>query len=128
MFEFRLPPGGAFSLLLLVALCGCDQKRVDHPLDSTLARSSVEKALQAWVDGKSPKDLQPGIIVGDPAWNEGRKLASFEVIAKEEASDGSNLYISVNRKFSEGEESSDAADAKVTYIVGTSPVVTIFPQ
>lgn len=121
MYWLRTPHCGTFYILLLFGLCGCTAKPTDHPLDPTLARSSVQKAMQAWVDGKTPGDLKP-IIVGDPAWNAGKKLASFEILTKEEMSDGSNLQIQVSRKFGDGGEE------KVTYIVGTSPVVTIFPQ
>jgi len=122
MYWLRLPRRGTFYVLLLVGVCGCTQRPTDHSLDPALARSSVQKALQAWVDGKTPVDLKP-IIVGDPAWNQGKKLVAFEVLTKEETSDGSNLHIQVNRKFRDG-----GAEPKVTYIVGTSPVVTIFPQ
>lgn len=109
-------------VLMVLAAVGCGTPQTpSHPLDQDLARSSVDKAMQAWVDGKTPKDLQPAIVVGDSAWEKGRKLLSFEVLPEEETSDGSNLHIRVKRKFQDGE-------SQVTYIVGTSPVVTIFPQ
>lgn len=114
-----------FYLLLLLVVSGCFTKNTDHPLDPALARSSVETAMKAWVEGKTPADLQPKIIVGDPAWRAGQKLVSYEILANEESSDGSNLYISVVRKFS-GKAAGQGS--KVVYIVGTSPVVTIFPQ
>ncbi len=108
--------------LVVLSIAGCaGSETAPYPLDQELARSSVEKAMQAWVDGKTPKDLKPEIIIGDSGWEQGRKLVSFEVIHEEETSDGSNLHIRVLRKF-------DAGESKVTYIVGTSPVVTIFPQ
>jgi hypothetical protein len=108
--------------LVIFSLAGCgSSETAPYPLDQELARSSVEKAMQAWVDGKTPKDLKPEIIMGDSGWEQGRKLVSFEIIHEEETSDGSNLHIRVLRKF-------DSGETKVTYIVGTSPVVTIFPQ
>lgn len=122
MHLLRMQRRSALTVLFLVGLVGCSHQAADHALDPPLARSSVESALQAWVDGKTPEDLKPKIIVGDPAWNQGEKLASFEILSKEETSDGSNLHIQVVRKFR------DSGDSKVTYIVGTSPVVTIFPQ
>lgn len=124
MYWRYMPRRGAIYILLLVGLCGCSVKPNEYALDPDLARTSVQMALQAWVDGKKPDDLKPKIVIGDPEWNQGKKLASFEVLTKEETTDGSNLHIQVVRKFSAGE----AAEAKVTYIVGTSPVVTIFPQ
>ncbi len=112
---------GLLGLLFTIGLCGCLQEAASHPLDPEVARSSVQKAMQAWVEGRTPKELQPEIVVGDFSWEQGKKLVSFEILPEEETTDGSNLYIRVKRKF-EGNES------KVTYIVGTTPVVTIFPQ
>ncbi len=108
-------------VVLMISLCGCTQETASHTLDPELARTSVEKAMTAWVEGKTPKDLQPEIVVGDTAWVQGKKLVSFQVLRDEETSDGSNLHIRVQRKFA-------AEESKVTYIVGTSPVITIFPQ
>ena len=110
---------------MCAGLCGCSQESASYSLNADVARTSVQKAMQAWVDGKKPGDLQPEIIMGDPTWVQGKKLVSFEILTKEETSDGSNLHICVNRQF---ESESDDAESKVTYIVGTSPKITIFPQ
>lgn len=118
----HLPLRAISGVLLVFSLWGCSHGDTpSHPLDEELARSSVQKAMQAWVDGKSPEDLQPEIIIGDSSWEQGKNLVSFEILTSEETSDGSNLHIRVERKF-------DSSQSKVTYIVGTSPVVTIFPQ
>lgn len=115
-----------FACIFLTALCtGCSQSGRSYSLDEELARSAVQDALQAWVDGQTPEDLQPSIIMGDQGWLNGRKLSSFEILTDEETTDGSNLYIRVKRKFI-GE--TGTSDSKVTYIVGTSPSITIFPQ
>lgn len=113
----------AFCLLMLGLLSGCGSEAKSYPLDKELARTSVKTAMQAWVDGKQPSDLKPDIIVGDAAWEQGKKLVSFEILP-EEFSDGSNLHVTVSRKFDGGAKS----ESRVTYIVGTSPVITIFPQ
>jgi hypothetical protein len=122
MFVGRLPRRGVVGLLFGMLLIGCSSGDApSYPLDKELARSSVQKAMEAWVSGKTPKELQPDIVIGDTAWENGKKLTSFEIVADEETTDGSNLYIRVKRKL--GSE-----ESKVTYIVGTTPVVTIFPQ
>lgn len=113
----------SFCALILGFMAGCGSEAQSYALDKDLARTSVKTAMQAWVDGKQPKDLKPDIIVGDAAWEQGRKLVSFEILP-EEFSDGSNLHVTVSRKFDGGSKS----ESKVTYIVGTTPVVTIFPQ
>ena len=125
MFVSRL--SGRRNVCLLVmgmfasALWGCSGETQSYPLDQSLARTSVQKAMQAWIDGKTPKDLQPEITIGDSAWEKGEKLVSFEIVTDQETTDGSNLHIRVQRKF-------ELDESSVTYIVGTSPVVTIFPQ
>jgi len=121
MLSCQLPFHTLLFCVLLSGFSGCASETPAHPLDEDLARTSVQKAMDAWVRGAAPKDLEPEIIVGDPAWKQNKKLVSFEILTNEETSDGSNLHIRVNRKF-------DTGDAKVTYIVGTSPVITIFPQ
>jgi hypothetical protein len=122
MFVGRLPRRGVVGLVLAMMFVGCSSGDApSYALDKELARSSVQKAMQAWVDGKRPKDLQPDIVVGDTAWEQGKKLVSFEIKADEETTDGSNLYIRVKRTIG-------SSESNVTYIVGTTPVVTIFPQ
>ena len=122
MFMSHRPLRGIVGVLLICSLWGCSQGNTpSHPLDQELARASVQKAMQTWVDGKTPENLKPDIVVGDPSWQLGDKLVSFEIVTKEETSDGSNLHIVVKQKF-------DSSESQVTYIVGTSPVVTIFPQ
>lgn len=122
MFVGRLPRRGVVGLLFGMLFIGCSSGDApSYPLEKELARSSVQKAMEAWVSGKTPKELQPDIVIGDTAWENGKKLTSFEIVADEETTDGSNLYIRVKRKL--GSE-----ESKVTYIVGTTPVVTIFPQ
>jgi hypothetical protein len=122
MFVGRLPRRCVVGLLFGMLFIGCSSDDApSYPLDKELARSSVQKAMEAWVSGKTPKELQPDIVIGDTAWENGKKLTSFEIVADEETTDGSNLYIRVKRKLG-------TSESRVTYIVGTTPVVTIFPQ
>ncbi len=116
------------AITLLLSLCGCGEKvGVDRPLNPDLARSSLEKALNAWVEGKRPADLKPDIIMGDFAWEAGKTtLVAFEILKDKESSDGSNLYIPVMREFKTAQ--GKTSKSETTYIVGTSPVITIFPQ
>ncbi len=124
MYRSKVRYGRALSLWMILFASGCSHGTTDYPLDPEVARESVRKAMQAWADGKTPPDLKPGIIMGDTAWEHGTKLASFEILSDEETTDGSNLHIPVLRKFG----TTGTKEAKVTYIVGTSPVITIFPQ
>jgi len=112
--------------ILSLSLCGCGQTSRDLALNPDLARDSLKTALQAWVDGKKPQDLQPGITMGDSAWASGVKLVSFELLAAQESSDGTNLYVPVLCELKG--PSGKVTKTETTYIIGTSPVITIFPQ
>jgi len=119
---FRVLPVAVLEL----SLCGCGQTARDLALDSELARASVEKALKAWADGKKPEELKPDIIIGDSAWNAGAALVSFEIKPEGEWSDGTNLYVPVVCKLKDA--GGKVSTTETTYVVGTSPVITIFPQ
>jgi hypothetical protein len=120
----RLPMSRlALWLGLVVALAGCQQGARGLSLDPAKARESCTAALTAWKEGKKPADLKPAIIVGDETWDAGKILTAFEVLPGEE-NDGTNLHIPVELtlKNDKGKESK----SRVLYIVGTSPVVTVF--
>lgn len=93
-------------------------------LDKDLAKKSLEQALTAWRDGKTPKDLQngtPSIICTDFQWANGKKLSKFK-LTDTESSDGTNLHLSAELAVvGDGGEEINTVD----YIVGTSPVITI---
>lgn len=118
----------ARGLLSAPVLVGCGGgPGAGPPLDKDLARSSVEKALQAWVDGKKPEELKPEITIGDFEWEGGKtKLVSFRLLTDKERTDGSSLHVTVLREFRNAQGKVSKSEA--IYVVGTSPVITIFPQ
>jgi len=122
MSRFQIARRGALCVMLL-GLLGCSEGKT-YPLDRDLARSSLEDAMQAWIDGQKPEDLQPGMYVSDPAWQAGKKLVSFEILADED-DDPSNLHLRVKRKFNPEDRSTDQT---VKYIISTSPAISIAPQ
>lgn len=114
------------TLFVLFGSWGCGQTARDLDLDTDLARDSLRQALQVWVDGGKPEDLQPKITMGDQAWASGTQLLSFELLTAQEMSDGTNLFVPVacETKDPKGKVSK----TEVIYIIGTSPVITIVPQ
>ncbi len=110
-----------------MALGGCGNTvGRDLPLDRDLAFASLETALKAWVDGKKPDELKPKITMGDFGWESGKTLVSFQIKKDQARGDGTNLYIPVVREFRG--KGGNVTKSETTYIVGTSPVITIFPQ
>ena len=51
MFPERQLRHGIAGFLSVMFFCGCSQETPSYPLDKELARSSVQKAMQSWVDG-----------------------------------------------------------------------------
>lgn len=114
-------------LLVLALLCGvvvgCSRSARSLSLNQPQAREACTAFLSAWKDGKKIGDLSPKIVGRDSDWESGQKLESFELLP-EEHSDGTNLHLKVRRtlKDDKGRE----IKQEVAYVVGTSPVVTVF--
>lgn len=113
-------------LVLLSTVIGCGEQPEPARLDSDIAREAVTQFLETWKRGGTPKELQaatPSIIVGEPEWEAGNKLAKFQVLKDKERQDGVNLHATVQltTQSSKGRKS----QSEVTYIVGTKPVITI---
>jgi len=110
--------------LVFIALVGCAPSAAK--LDKPTAETALATFLEAWKNGEKPADLkakQPSIIAGGSDFTEGRKLAEYKII-NQDKSDGSNLHAIVELTIGEGK---NVRKRQVTYVVGTSPVITIFP-
>jgi hypothetical protein len=115
------------ATLIGFLLGGCSG-HTNKPTNPVLARASLKTALDSWKEGQSPQDLKqrsPSIIVGDVAWEGGQQLESYEIVGPE-VDDGVNLHCPVKLVLKDKEGSTRTRE--VTYIVGTSPVITVFPQ
>ena len=111
------------ALCAVMLLAGCQRGAQSLSLDEQQAREACRSALGAWKEGKKPGDLTPGIVVGDETWDAGKKLIDFELLPGER-SDGTNLHLPV--KLTLQDEKGKESKTEVLYIVGTSPVVTVF--
>jgi hypothetical protein len=119
---------GIASLLCLLPLAGCGRTGGrDLSLDAEQARQSFNTFLETWKQGKTAGDLkalEPSIIAGDEDWSAGAKLVSYKV-APQEFNDGTNLHLTAELQLN-GKNSKKSGKAAVSYVVGTSPVITIF--
>lgn len=120
------PPAWLLSAMLLIALPGCADGRRSPPVKVDVARDTLRAALDKWLSGATPDSLQkesPSIVVQDFDWSGGAKLVAFEVLDGDEPVDA-NLVARVKLTL----QTKDGAPAEktVTYIVGTSPVLTVF--
>lgn len=116
------------TLLVIMTLCvsGCGYSAAEHRVTSTTARSTLESVLKSWQEGESSESWQqktPKVVVQDMDWKAGAKLQSFEILGEGEAIDA-NLHCQVKLKFAQPRNGKK--EQTVTYLVGTSPVLTVF--
>jgi hypothetical protein len=110
-------------LLCLIGVIGCERNARGLSVDKAGARQACTTFLTAWKDGKKATDLKPKITGKDSDWEAGKTLESFEILP-EERTDGANLFLTVRRTIKAPEGASQQQE--VGYVVGTSPIVTVF--
>jgi hypothetical protein len=79
----------------LLTLVGCDSAgHARYTPTQDEARSSLEAALTAWRDGRSPEsiDVTPPVRVADSLWQGGEQIDSFQVGDEEAADDGTKRF------------------------------------
>lgn len=105
---------------------GCAKHNV--PAQPELARQSLEAALSSWKADEQLAALSartPSITMADFAWTGNRKLVDYRLIG-DAKTDGVNLHYIVELVLADA--SGGKSSEQVTYIVGTSPSVTIFRE
>jgi len=119
---------GIISLILALGWgTACDQGARSLALDKPKAHQSLVEFLDCWKSGKPPADFvstHAQSASRDPDWDAGKTLVNYTIGA--ESDDGTNLHSTVDLvlRDSSGTESQE----QVVYIVGTSPVLSIFRQ
>lgn len=109
--------------MVVLSCSGCERNARTLTLNESVARDSLHRFLTAWQEGRRSTDLAPKIVGKDFDWETQRTLQSFEVLP-DGRSDGANLYMKVRRtiRTPKGTE----LNQEVSYVVGTSPIVTVF--
>jgi hypothetical protein len=124
--------GGFARLALIVSLAcgcaaGCSGSGV-RAVDEQGAREALRAALEAWKHGtkiESLKELKPSIVAQDLDWESGRTLVDFQ-IRDEGAVKAANMSIPVEIVLRD--DAGKEVKKKVKYMVGTSPVITVFRE
>lgn len=117
----------AAPLLLLLAGCSGGGGRA-APVDAPRARETLKAALESWKKGETPaslKEAAPPVVVQDFDWMAGQRLVHYEV-SGDGKDDDANLRIPVTLTLQAagGKE----VRKKVSYVVGTSPTLTVFRE
>lgn len=120
--QFDIPSILILSSLILFVGCG----GTNAPVNVDIAQQTLTSTLEFWKDGETPESVgeqKPAIIVQDIDWTSGAKLLDYEIIDEGKPVDA-NLIAKVKLKLAgaDGKETQKT----VTYVVGTSPVLTVF--
>jgi hypothetical protein len=115
---------------LLAALAGCGGKNYQPPpaADPALARSSLERGLDAWRLRITPEELlkaEPAITFADSDWRSGHRLVEFQLQPGEQAL-GTSIYWPVKLRVAYANGYEQWLD--VTYIISTNPIIHISRQ
>lgn len=117
---------GAVLSALMICAAGCPSPAERHRVNPDLARQTLQGVLESWRDGSTPASWQqksPAVVVQDMDWLGGAQLESFEILEGAEAIDA-NLHCPVKLVLKTPDGGS--VERRVTYLVGTSPVLTVF--
>jgi len=117
----------ASLFVLAVALLeGCSGPSRANPVDSSLARESLKTALDHWKKGEDPKSLASSstpIVARDFDWDSGAKLLDYQILG--ENAEDTNLRVQAKITLSQ-DGKKKSVEKKASYVVGTSPSVTVF--
>ncbi len=117
---------GLLPMLALLLIPGCGEPRA-APVDVELARATLTDVLEHWKAGGTIGQLRertPEIVVQEAIWANGRRLLEFAPVDdgwKEDA----NWYCEVELTLV-AEDGNEPDRKKVTYVVGTDPILTVF--
>jgi hypothetical protein len=107
---------------------GCTGASVAEPVEPAKARDALRATLDAWKSGSQADDLKShpmAIVARDMDWQAGWKLLDYELQGEGKAVDA-NLLCRVTLELADPQGARKKED--VQYVVGTSPVVTVFRE
>lgn len=114
------------GVVLGFALSGCGPVRA-KPVNVEVARQTLVHVLEHWQNGGTIDELRQGrpeIVAQEPLWAKGKQLVDFTLVGGGRAEDA-NWFCEVELSLTTG-DSDKAVKKKVTYVVGTNLVLTVF--
>jgi hypothetical protein len=117
----------SLGMLAFPMLSGCSSRSGASPVNAALARDSLKVALDHWKNGEDPKSLESSstpMIAKDFEWDSGAKLLDYKILDDGKEEDA-NLRVPVKITLSQPGKSK-AVEKTASYVIGTSPSVTVF--
>lgn len=133
LIKTRLLSTKTLSLIVLTAAVmdtiGCgDGPSQAAPVNTVKAQDALKTTLERWKSGGKCDELKaesPSITVQDLDWEGGKSLVAFEIL-DDGKNDDANLRVSVDLTLRD--KGGREQKKKVKYVVGTSPVITVFRE
>jgi hypothetical protein len=115
------------AAMVLLTLAGCSSGNA-HAVNPSQARDALVAALDHWKQGDPPRSLSsasPSMTVQDFEWERGAKLLDYQILGDGQSKDA-NLSVKVKLTLAGEQGKSKTVEKTVSYLVGTSPSVTVF--
>jgi len=119
--------GACLGVLATLFFSGCSGSAGAHAVDPPRAREALKIALDHWKNGKDPQSLESSAIpmtAQDFEWASGAKLLDYQILDDGREEDA-NLRVQVRITLGP-QGKGKAVEKKASYVIGTSPRVTVF--
>ena len=111
--------------MLFASACSGQPRAVDVPL----AREALKATMEQWKNGGDIKSVQASgtpVIAQDPDWRAGAKLMDYQIL-DDGNPENANLRVQVKLTLSTPDKGKGKpVEKKASYVVGTSPSVTVY--
>jgi hypothetical protein len=119
-------------VLATLLLPGCSGSSGAYPVDEPQARDALKTALDTWKKGEASQSLASSpnsMTVQDFEWDTGAKLIDYQLL-DDGRTEGSNLRVQVKLTTigepAKGKKEAKPTEKKASYVVSTSPRLTVF--
>ncbi len=115
------------AVLASALFSGCSGFSHAQAVDPARARAALKVALDHWKSGEDPKSLQSSsmpMTAQDFEWTAGAKLLDYQILDEGKEEDA-NLRVQVKLTLKQ-QGKTKALEKNASYVVGTSPSVTVF--
>jgi hypothetical protein len=126
---FRIRPGVAVLLIVGWLTVGCSRgPQRAPPVNPEQAREALKTTLESWKQGEAPaalRDRPPNITAQDMDWEAGLRLIEYQIVDDGKLDDANlRCAVKLTLRDSQGRD----VHKNVKYVVGTSPIVTVFRE